>query len=120
LGYNRFGIVPTEVFTGLNYGLKAHNHTELTAVLKGAINGLLDQRKSLSENQSLTTAWPSAIRGILNAYLGYVPEKVEDFKFKYNNKDYNPLTYRDDLGLKMNDYLSLLPLQIMICIKNAG
>lgn len=104
---NRFGIVPTEVFTGLNYGLKAHNHTELTAVLKGAINGLLDQRKSLSENQSLTTAWPSAIRGILNAYLGYVPEKVEDFKFKYNNKDYNPLTYRDDLGLKMDDYLSL-------------
>ncbi|MBK9592333.1 MAG: aminopeptidase [Crocinitomicaceae bacterium] len=104
---NRFGIVPMEVFTGLNYGTKGHNHSELTAVLKGAMNGLLEHRKGLSETQGLTTAWQDAIRGILNAYLGAVPEKVEDFKFKYNGKDYNPISFRDELGLNMNDYHSL-------------
>jgi bleomycin hydrolase len=104
---NRFGIVPMEVFTGLNYGTKGHNHSELTAILKGAMNGLLEHRKGLSETQGLTTAWQDAIRGILNAYLGAVPEKVEDFKFKYNGKDYNPISFRDELGLNMNDYHSL-------------
>lgn len=104
---NRFGIVPHEVFTGLNYGLKGHNHSELTALLKGAMDGLLNHRKDLNDNQGLTTSWKNAIRGILDAYLGSVPENVEDFKFKYNGKDYNPLTFRDELGLNMSDYYSL-------------
>lgn len=104
---NRFGIVPNEIYSGLNYGTKGHTHSELTAVLKGAVNGLLDHRKSLNENDNLSTAWKSSIRGILNAYLGYVPENVEEFKFKYNGKDYNPITFRDEIGLNMNDYHSL-------------
>ena len=29
------------------------------------------------------------------------------FSCKYNGKDYNPLTFRDELGLNMNDYHSL-------------
>ena len=103
----RFGIVPNEVFTGLNYGTSGHTHSELTAMLKGAINGLLERRKELEGNDHLTTAWKSGIRGILDAYLGFVPENVEDFKFKYNGKDYNPLTFRDELGLNMDNYVSL-------------
>lgn len=103
----RFGIVPQEVFKGLNYGTPGHTHSELSAVLKGAMNGLLKCRQELSGDDHLTTAWPIAIRGILNAYLGFVPEKVEDFKFKYNGKDYNPLTFRDELALDMDNYVSL-------------
>lgn len=103
----KFGIVPNEVYTGLNYGTKGHTHSELTAVLKGAVNGLLEHRKDLGDNEQLTTVWLDAVRGILDAYLGAVPENVEDFKFKYNGKDYNPLTYRDELGLNMDDYYSL-------------
>jgi len=103
----RFGIVPNEVFKGLNYGTTSHTHAELSSVLKGAMNGLIERRKNLHDNDHLTTAWKGAIRGILNAYLGYLPEKAEDFKFKYNGKDYTPLTYRDELGLNMNDYVSL-------------
>ncbi|MBK8927265.1 MAG: aminopeptidase [Crocinitomicaceae bacterium] len=104
---SRFGIVPNEVFIGLNYGTKGHNHSELTSVLKGAVNGLLEHRKNLGENQGLTTAWLDAVRGILNAYLGYLPENAEEFKFKYNGKDYNPITFRDELGLNMDNYYSL-------------
>ena len=103
----RFGIVPNEVFSGLNYGSQSHTHAELGAVLKGAMKGLLERRQDLSDNDHLTTAWKGAIRGILNAYLGSLPENVEDFKFKYKGKDYTPLTYRDELGLNMSDYVSL-------------
>lgn len=103
----RYGIVPSTVFTGLNYGSDKHNHSEMATVLKGTVNGVLEARNALSKGQGLTTSWMGAIRGVLNAYLGTVPENVEDFKFKVDGKEYNPLTYRDNLGLTMDDYVSL-------------
>jgi len=103
---SRFGVVPESVFTGLNYGSEKHTHAELAAILKGAMQGVLDAREEL-DDEPMTTAWRSAIRGILNAYLGEVPEKVEDFTFKVDGKDYNPLSYRDELGLNMDEYISL-------------
>lgn len=103
---SRFGVVPESVFTGLNYGSEKHTHAELAAVLKGAMQGVLDAREEL-DDAPMTSAWARAIRGILNAYLGEVPEKAEDFTFKVDGKDYNPISYRDELGLNMDDYISL-------------
>ena len=103
----RFGIVPQEFYMGLNYGSKTHTHAEMAEVLKGAMKGLMKARDDLDEGQGMTTAWKSAIRGILDAYLGPIPENVEDFKFKVDGKEYNPISYRDELGLNMDDYVSL-------------
>lgn len=103
----RFGIVPSSAYEGLNYGFTSHNHAELSAVLKGAMKAVIDHRNSLSSRDRMTGSWKDAIRGILNAYLGEIPEKVEDFKFKVEGKEYNPITYRDELGLNMDDYVSL-------------
>lgn len=102
-----YGIVPTEAYKGLNYGSEKHTHSELSEVLKGAMSGVLKARNELSDNGSMSTSWQSAIRGILNAYLGPIPANVEDFKFNYKGKEYNPITYRDELGLNMDDYVSL-------------
>lgn len=103
----RFGIVPHSAYEGLNYGSAGHTHAELASVLKGAMDGLLKRRNDLDDNDKLTTAWMDAFRGILNAYLGELPKNVEEFKFKVEGKEYNPLTYRDELGLNMDDYISL-------------
>ena len=103
----RFGIVPHEAFKGLNYGSDTHTHAEMIEVLQGAMDGLLEWRDDLPRNGKITTAWKGAIRGVLNAYLGSIPEKVEDFKFEVDGKEYNPITYRDELGLNMDDYVSL-------------
>ena len=103
----RFGIVPTSAFSGLNYGSETHSHSELYAVLDGAVEGVLKARNELPKNQGLSPAWIKAIRGVLDAYLGAVPEKTEDFKFKVDGKEYNPISYRDELGLNMDDYVSL-------------
>ena len=103
----RFGIVPTEAYKGLNYGSETHTHSELASVLKGAMDGLIKRRRKLKNGAHLTTAWKPALRGILNAYLGEIPENIEDFTFKVKGKEYNPITYRDEMGLNMNDYISL-------------
>lgn len=104
---SRFGVVPKDVYAGLEYGMETHNHSELAKVLKGAMDGLMEARKGLNDNVGMTSSWKKAIRGILNAYLGEIPEKVEDMKFNVDGKEFNPISYRDHLGLNMDDYVSL-------------
>ena len=96
-----YGIVPLEVYEGLNYGSERHNHSELFSVLDGAVQGLLAHSKSRN-TKSLTSAWKSALNGILDAYLG---EDIKEFEFK--GKKFTPKSYVKEIGLEMDDYLSL-------------
>lgn len=96
-----YGIVPLEVYDGLNYGSEKHNHSELFAVLDGAVQGLLTNLKG-SRSGSLSTAWKGAINGILDAYLG---EDIKEFELK--GKKYTPKSYATAIGLNMDDYISL-------------
>ena len=93
----RYGIVPLEVYDGLNYGSEKHNHDELIAVLKGAMGGILSQANS----GKLTSSWKLAIGGILDAYLG---ADLEEFEFK--GKKYTPKSYAKEIGLEIDDYVS--------------
>lgn len=104
---SRFGIVPKSEYAGLSYGFEKHNHQELSAVLKGAVKGMMEAKKEVSDGVGMTDAWRDALRGILNAYLGEIPKNVEDWKFEVDGKEFNPITYRDHLGLDMEDYVSL-------------
>lgn len=93
----KYGIVPESIYKGLNYGADKHNHAEMVAMLSGALDKIKD-----NPNGSLTTVWPKAIEGILDAYLGKFPDS-----FTYEGKKYTPLTYAASLGLNMNDYVVL-------------
>ncbi len=95
------GIVPMEVYEGLNYGTERHNHSEMFSVLDGAVQGLL---KHLNNRYTdyLTSAWMNALNGILDAYLG------EDIKeFEWRGKKYTPKSYAQEIGLNMDNYVSL-------------
>jgi bleomycin hydrolase len=95
-----YGIVPQEVYTGLNYGSETHNHSEMFSVLDGAAQGLLSHSKSSSTGVS--TAWMGALNGILDAYFG------KDLKeFEYKGKKYTPQSYAKAIGLNMDEYISL-------------
>ena len=93
----RFGIVPQTVYAGMNYGTEIHNHTELDAVLRGVADAVKG-----NPQKSLTPAWKRAYDGVLDAYLGKIPEN-----FEYQGKNYTPKTYAASLGLNMDDYVSL-------------
>lgn len=96
-----YGIVPLDVYKGLNYGSESHNHSELFNVLNGAVQGVLDQTNSKA-SKGLSTAWKNALNGILDAYLG---ADVKEFEFK--GKKYTPKSYAKEIGLDMDNYLSL-------------
>ena len=96
-----YGIVPLEVYSGLNYGSETHDHSELFAVLNGAMQGLLSNMQN-SHGAPLTTSWMSAMNGILDAYLG---KDIKEFEFK--GKKYTPVSYAKAIGLNMDEYVSL-------------
>lgn len=96
-----FGVVPQEVYNGLNYGSEKHNHSEMYKVLKGAMDGVIDQTQSRGFD-GLTSAWKKAISGILDAYLG---QDIESFEYK--GKKYTPKSFAQYLGLEMDNYISL-------------
>ncbi len=90
------GIVPLEVYKGLNYGTDNHVHGEMDAVLKKYVEGVVENK-----NKKLSTAWMRGYEGILNAYLGEIPEK-----FTFKGKEYTPQSFaKEAVGLDMDDYV---------------
>ncbi len=95
--WSRHGIVPTEAYPGLNYGQEIHRHGELDAVIEGYCDAVLK-----NPNRKLSTAWLEGLDGILDAYLGEVPET-----FTYNGKQYTPKSFAESLPVDLDDYVSL-------------
>ncbi|MHC1704846.1 MAG: aminopeptidase C [Tenuifilaceae bacterium] len=91
----KYGIVPEEVFKGLNYGEDSHAHGELDAVTKAYLDAVIK-----NPNRKLSTAWKNGFEGILDAYLGENPKS-----FKYNGKEYSPKSFAESLGLNFDDYV---------------
>lgn len=94
----KYGIVPLEVFKGLNYGEPNHVFGEIDAVLKAYVEAVIE-----NNNRRLSTAWKKGFDAILDVYLGEEPEK-----FEYKGKEYTPRTFADEVvGLNMDDYVNL-------------
>ena len=92
-----YGIVPTSILPGLNYGEESHKHGELDKLLTAYVNTVVT-----NPNKKLTTAWFNGYKGILDAYLG---EHPADFTFE--GKQYTPKTYAQSLGIKTEDYITI-------------
>jgi bleomycin hydrolase len=90
-----YGIVPEGVYPGHEYGGEGHDHSELHRVLKASADALLESR-------ALSTVWQDAVGGILDAYLGDIPEE-----FTWQGRQYTPRTFADHLGIDPNDYVEL-------------
>lgn len=93
--WKRYGAVPDSIYAGLEYGEEKHSHYELEAALSAYLNAIVR-----NPNKRLSTAWKKGFEGILDAYLGKVPET-----FTVDGKTYTPETYAKELGLDMNDYI---------------
>lgn len=91
----KYGIVPDEVYPGLNYGEDKHVHGELDAVTRAYVDAIVK-----NPNKKLSTAWMNGFNGILDAYLGTNPTN-----FTYNGKGYTPVSYLQSLGLNLDDYV---------------
>lgn len=92
-----FGIVPESVFAGLKPGETSHNHTEMDKLLRAYVDGI-----AKATNQSISPVWINGLDGILQSYLGALPEK-----FKYQGKEYTPQTFAGSLGINPTDYVMI-------------
>lgn len=93
--FNQVGIVPEEVYTGINYDSDRHNHSEMVKYIKAIATTAVDMKKRSPEYYKL-------IDNLFDTYLGKLPEK-----FTYQGKEYTPKTFAASLGLDMDDYIEL-------------
>lgn len=91
----KYGMVPEEVYSGKVIGEENHVHGEMDEVLKADVDAVLK-----NSNRKLTPVWHQGFEGLLDAYLGKVPEK-----FTYKGKEYTPQSFASSLGLNMDDYV---------------
>ena len=94
-GIERYGIVPQEVYQGLNYGSEKNEFGEIDAVIKAYADAII-----LNKNKRLSTAWKEGLNAILDVYFGKMPEK-----FTYKGKEYTPHSFAESLPVKMSDYV---------------
>jgi bleomycin hydrolase len=95
-----FGLVPEEVYTGKPLNEEKHNHSEMTAVLKGALDAVINTKGKISPN------WKEVCESVLDIYLGEIPET-----FIYNEEEYTPHSFADMLGLNPDDYIEITSYQ---------
>jgi len=93
---SQVGLVPEAAYPGLLPGEKKHSHSELSNGLGGFLAGA-------KKGKRLTTAWPAAVNGILDAYLG----KPVD-SFTHGGKTFTPMAFmKDHLQLNPSDYVNI-------------
>ncbi|MCK4663605.1 MAG: aminopeptidase [Bacteroidales bacterium] len=92
-----YGIVPESVYSGKVIGEDGHVHGEMDLVLKNYVDGVIKNK-----NKKLTPVWHDGLNSLLKTYLGEAPET-----FTYKGKEYNPKSYATELGLNLDDYISI-------------
>ena len=93
-----YGLVPEQIYPGIKYKEKKHDHREMDAVLKKMTEALVDNK-----NGKLTPVWPDAVKKTIDSYLGEIPES-----FEYNGKVYTPKSFVSDYcGINPDNYVQI-------------
>lgn len=98
--FNKNGVIPDEVYTGLNYSMTNHNHNELNSFINAIATVPL--KKNKESDQYFTI-----VDDILDTYLGKVPET-----FTYKGVGYTPKSFSASLGIKPEDYVEITSLTL--------
>lgn len=93
--YNQVGIVPEEVYSGINYDSPRHNHGEMMAMLEAVAGVALKAKKRSPQYDAM-------VKSVLDTYLGSLPET-----FTYRGKTYTPESFAESLGINTSDYVEL-------------
>ena len=93
--FTKMGVVPDEIYSGLNYGSLTHNHSELQGFIN-AVAAIPIQRKNES------TEYHKIVDAILDTYLGKIPES-----FTYKGVSYTPSSFASSLGINPSDYVEI-------------
>ena len=90
------GMITDEAYSGLAIGDDRHNHSEL----QNAVEGYAKLVCKKSNGRILYETYPKVVKGILDAYLGEVPED-----FEYDGVKYTPKSFAEKYALDINEYV---------------
>ena len=98
--FAKYGTMPEEDYTGLNYGTTKNQTAEMQAVLTGMLEAVV----KAPNRGKLTPVWKNAFSAVLDAYLGPVPETIT-----YKGKSYTPQSFaKDVVKLDPKDYVEFI------------
>lgn len=89
------GLVPEEVYTGINYDSETHNHSELQSFINAIAEVPVKMRNESKEYHEIVDA-------VLDTYLGEIPES-----FNYKGTTYTPQTFAASLDINPDDYVQI-------------
>ncbi len=96
--YAKYGAMPQDMYTGLQYGTTKNKFAEMQAILKSILDAVVS-----NPNGKLTPSWKKAYNEVLDSYLGAIPEK-----FKWDNHTYTPKSFAQErIGIHPEDYVEL-------------
>jgi bleomycin hydrolase len=86
-------MITEDAYSGKTYAGDLHNHFEMEAMLKGMLDGLIEQRRKMPE-------WKKAFKAVLDVYLGAIPET-----FTFDDKQVSTTEFRNNMGINPDDYI---------------
>jgi bleomycin hydrolase len=96
--YKKYGTVPREVYTGLNYGTDKNKFAEMGALMESVLAAVVK-----NPNGELTPNWQKAYAAVIDSYLGKVPDN-----FTYKGKNYTPQSFaKEVVGINPDDYVEM-------------
>ncbi|MFV8344233.1 aminopeptidase C [Flavobacterium sp. XS2P39] len=96
--YKKYGAVPQEIYTGLNYGTTKNKFAEMGSLMEGLLAAVVK-----NPNGELTPNWEKAYAAVIDSYLGAVPEN-----FIYKGKTYTPQSFaKEVVGISPEEYIEV-------------
>jgi bleomycin hydrolase len=92
-----YGMLPNDVYDGKTTRDSLPVHGEMDGVLKAYVDAVIKNR-----NRELSTAWKTGFNGILDAYLGTVPET-----FSFGGETMTPESFGKEFELDPDNYVAI-------------
>ena len=94
---DKYGMMPETDYSGKVIGEERHNHGEMNDVISSYARAVIK-----NGNGHLSPAWKKVLPGMLDAYLGEVPES-----FTVDGKKYTPKSFAEAYPLDPNNYIEI-------------
>ncbi len=94
---DKYGMMPESDYTGMVIGEKHHAHNEMNDVISAYANAVLK-----CGNGKLTPVWQDVLPGILDTYLGEVPES-----FTVDGKKYTAQSFAQAYPIHPENYIEI-------------
>lgn len=94
---NKYGMMPEADYTGKVIGEDRHMHSEMNEVISGVARAVIK-----NGNKKLSPAYHKALQGVLDAYLGDVPED-----FTVDGKKYTAKSFAEAYPIDPANYIEI-------------